>query len=200
MGSIFVTFDGPKGVGKSTLMRILHDLLKRQVSVASYEEKIVDPYRKQASRILRENRNGLTLEHERRVVEFLVRGREYITREIVVPSREQFVLFDRWYPSEAAFRRHVSFDECMKLNHSAGVAKPALVLAVLCHPRESWRRMELRERGHDSLVIRDYADHWRSTESFRDAAQRSDWTMVDSHEDPDSTAEHLSKTLMKLVD
>lgn len=161
---------------------------------------MVDPYRKQASRILRENRNGLTWEQERKVVELLVQGRAHITREIVVPSCEQFVLFDRWYPSEAAFRRLVSFDECMELNHCAGVAKPDVVFAVLCHPRESWRRMELRERGRDSLVIRDYADHWRSTESFREVAQKCDWTMVDSHEAPDATTEILAKSLLRLVD
>jgi thymidylate kinase len=130
----------------------------------------------------------MTREAELHLARTLARGRAWITGEVIRPAQEQALLLDRWYPSEAALRRHLLFEECLDLNREYGVASPDLVVAVVCDPRESWHRAHARERGFDSVAIRDFVEHQRSCQVFEEAAGRNGWLLVQTDQSPDIVA------------
>lgn len=186
-----VTIDGPKGVGKSTLLQNLRDALAPHVTLSCHVEKDLDPNRDAISRALRAAGAALTSDEERTIAILMAEGRACITQKVILPAQTEVLIFDRWFPSDAAFRRHLPFEECLALNQAAGVAMPDLVVAAHCRPEESWRRANAREQGLESLVIRDFEDHCRSTVKFRASVVSQGWTEVDMESPPEEIADHV---------
>ena len=73
---------------------------------------------------------------------------------------------DRWYPSEAAFRRMVPFAEILQLNIERNVRMPDLHVGVVTAPDISWARAAARTRGLSSTVIHKLEDHVACTSAF----------------------------------
>ncbi|MEX1026870.1 MAG: hypothetical protein WD049_02515 [Candidatus Paceibacterota bacterium] len=195
--SFFVTIDGPKGVGKSTLFRNLHALLSPRVALACHVEKDIDPQRDVVSQVLRAAGAALTPDEEHSLATLMAQGRAWITETVIVPAQADVLLFDRWYPSDAAFRRYIPFIECLSLNQAAGAAMPDLVLAAQCRSAESWRRAHCRAKGFDSLVIHDFKDHCRSTDRFRATAAQQGWTEVQMEAPAAEIADHVAALIVE---
>lgn len=86
-------------------------------------------------------------------------------------SRADFLLLDRWYPSDAVFRRHVDVTAVIQANLDAGCPNPDLALAVTCDATVPWERALKRTRRLDSKVIETFDEHAESTKRFEDLAQ-----------------------------
>ncbi len=72
------------------------------------------------------------VELELRICEQLADSRAWISRH-VLPNQlpGSIILMDRWYASDAAFRRTVSFADIQRLNLERGVQVPDLQVAVI---------------------------------------------------------------------
>lgn len=190
---LFVSVDGPKGTGKTTLLRALQDALRPRFGVMCHAEKELDPNRAEVQSLLERLRAKPSLDHEWDVVRLMVRSRVSICNWLAEQSAVDIVLLDRWYPSDAAFRRFVPFEACHAENMSARVRIPDLIIATVCATAESWRRATSRGRGLDSMVIGGFQDHERSTANFEAAASRFGWHLL-------STDTQIDVVVSKAVD
>lgn len=178
-----ISFDGPKGVGKTTLIRLVHQRLSASSHpVVALVEKDLIPAPQAA--LLRSLYAAMklypTLETDKAIADALKSARLKLTREVLPTFDGAVILLDRWYPSDAVFRRFLSSDETVAANIAEGVRVPDLTFAVQCDPGISWQRATARERNLDSKVIRTYDDHYQATLSFERAAQQFGWRIVRS--------------------
>jgi thymidylate kinase len=88
---------------------------------------------------------------------------------------DSIILIDRWYPSEAAFRRTVPFAEILQLNIDRNVQVPDLHVGVVTAPEISWARAGARRRGLSSTVLRGLEEHAACTQAFEQAAADQGW-------------------------
>lgn len=178
---VFVTFDGPKAVGKSTLIGLLGPSLAAagaRVRTVVEKEVIPDPVSRRLETLYAAFRREPGPETDRAVAAALLEARILITRDVLAAIDADLVLLDRWYPSDAVFRRFLDPSEVVGANLSAGVLVPDLVLAVTCDPATSWERAMARGRGLDSKVVSGFADHEESTRRFAAAAETFGWEVV----------------------
>ena len=173
----FVSLDGPKGVGKTTILNTLADSLK-PVRVEVLTEKHLDPNRDQLSKRLKAGIQ--TKEEELEVAQLFAEGRALITCNHIETSNADILVMDRWFPSDAAFRRRLTYAECLALNLNAGVRQPDLVLAMSCPAEISWKRANHRIGGLRSLVIQDFQDHKDSIDRFELVADTHGWAKIDT--------------------
>jgi thymidylate kinase len=144
---VFVSINGQKGTGKTTLIHGVMQIMPSSLTVMALSEKDVDPYRNKTEELLRTHRAHTTHAVEQEIVHLLAAGRAAISKGYPAERRCDVVLIDRWYPSDAYFRRCVPFSDVLATNIAEGVAKPDLILAAVCDPHESWRRATTRPRG-----------------------------------------------------
>ena len=175
---IFVSIDGPKGSGKTTLMRRLPSLMPPALSVALYSEKEIDPFRDQTEALIEKHRGNMTADVEKEVVRLLAAGRAEITKEILSRSDADIVLIERWYLSDAYFRRCLAFRDVLNVNMELGVARPDLALATVCDPLESWRRATTRPRGLASRAGLTKEQHIAATAAFERAVDQHQATKL----------------------
>ena len=173
----FFSFDGPKGVGKSTLIEAVTRLIAATNEVTSLEEKSLDPYREETRALLRQFRETPSYELELSICRALAKGRAWISQH-VLPTAAGVVLIDRWVPSDAVFRTLVPFDQCAEINRAAGVCEPTVVFAVVCDAAESWRRAHGRDRGLDSRVVSTWEQHEMSIAQFHRTSETQGWHRV----------------------
>jgi thymidylate kinase len=198
--ALLVTFDGPKGVGKSTLIahakQRLHDL-GRSVQVLT-EKKLMAAVlgtRLEDAYVALKLNPGPKSELD--IAELHRRGRVFITNTYLCDIATEVVLLDRWYPSDAVFRRHIDVTKAIEENLLAGVRVPDIAFAVSCDPLISWQRAHLRERRLDSKVISDYDDHVNSTNRFEGIASDYGWQILRS----DSMgADQLSSSVIDTIE
>jgi len=82
-----------------------------------------------------------TLDLEREVCERLADSRAWISRHVLTKQPvDCIILMDRWYPSDAAFRRMIPFAEILQLNIERNVRTPDLHVGVVTAPDISWAR------------------------------------------------------------
>lgn len=190
MKSLFVSIDGPKGTGKTTLLEGLERRLRLSagegVAIERWSEKDRDPTREEVRRLLELQRLDYSRDRELEIVAMLAEGRAIISAQIAetVASRPTVLLIDRWYPSDAVFRRGIPFAECLRANRANGVRVPDLVVALQCDAQVSWSRACERPRGLDSSVILNFGEHKASTDSFDRAVREYNWFVVNSELDP----------------
>lgn len=173
----FVSFDGPKATGKTTVLEAVAAALRADgYPVVQLCEKDLDPYRAETLVLIKELTTRPTQELEHQVCVQLAAGRAWITEHVL--SKVDFssiVLIDRWYPSDAAFRRIVPFGQILALNFASGVQVPNLHVGVVTAPDISWTRASARPRGLSSVVIQNFAEHTACTDAFNQAVATNHW-------------------------
>ncbi|MFJ4494633.1 dTMP kinase [Pseudomonas atacamensis] len=174
---LFVALDGPKGVGKTSLLEAITEVLRADnQKVIRLCEKKSDPFRGETmhlvNRLVRHPDRDLELE----VCQRLADSRSWISRNVLTKQpADSIILIDRWYPSDAAFRRIVSFAEILQLNIDRNVQVPDLHVGVVTTAEISWARAGARRRGLSSTVLRGLEEHVACTEAFELAAADQGW-------------------------
>jgi thymidylate kinase len=90
---------------------------------------------------------------------------------------DSLILIDRWYPSDAAFRRMIPFAEILQLNIDRNVQVPDLHVGVVTDPELSWARAAARRRGLSSTVMYKLEDHVACTQAFERAIADHGWVL-----------------------
>ncbi|WP_095184775.1 dTMP kinase [Pseudomonas sp. Irchel 3H9] len=177
--ALFVSLDGPKGVGKTTLLEAVTKALRVDThTVIRLSEKKSDPYRAETMALVNQFVRNPSRELELTVCERFADSRRWISQQ-VLPEQPpgSIILMDRWYPSEAAFRRLVPFAEILQLNRDRNVQVPDLHVGVVTAPEISWARAAARTRGLSSTVMHALEEHVASTEAFEQAAADHGWVL-----------------------
>lgn len=177
--ALFVSLDGPKGVGKTTLLEAVTKALRvDNHTVIRLSEKKSDPYRAETMALVNQFVRNPSRELELTVCERFADSRRWISQQ-VLPEQPpgSIILMDRWYPSEAAFRRLVPFAEILQLNRDRNVQVPDLHVGVVTAPEISWARAAARTRGLSSTVMHALEEHVASTEAFEQAAADHSWVL-----------------------
>ncbi len=175
--TLFVSLDGPKGVGKTTLLEAVTKVLRADdKKVIRLSESKRDPYREQTMALVNQFVRNPIRELELRVCERFADSRAWISQH-VLPEQPagSIILIDRWYPSDAAFRRAIPFAEILQMNLDRNVRVPDLHVGVVTAPDISWMRAAARRRGLSSTVIHAVEQHVACTEAFERAAADQGW-------------------------
>ncbi|MBH3428894.1 dTMP kinase [Pseudomonas alkylphenolica] len=177
--SLFVSLDGPKGTGKTTLLEAVTKVLRADnKKVIRLCERKSDPYRAETMALVNRFVRNPSRELELGVCERFADSRTWISRH-VLPKQPpgSIILIDRWYPSEAAFRRLVPFAEILQLNLERNVQVPDLHVGVVTDPEVSWARAAARARGLSSTVMHTLEEHVASTQAFEQASADQGWVL-----------------------
>ncbi|MCE7764925.1 thymidylate kinase [Pseudomonas putida] len=176
---LFVSLDGPKGTGKTTLLEAVTQALRLEgKKVIRLCEKKNDPYRGETMVLVNQLARSPCQDLELRVCERFAESRAWISRH-VLPRQpaDSIILIDRWYPSDAAFRRTVPFDQILRLNLERNVQVPDLHVGVVTAPETSWARAAARTRGLGSTVIHNLDEQVACTEAFERAVAEHGWVL-----------------------
>lgn len=174
---LFVSLDGPKGVGKTSLLEAITEALRAgNQTVIRLCEKKSDPFRGETMHLVNRLARHPDRDLELEVCQRLADSRRWISRH-VLPRQptDSIILIDRWYPSEAAFRRTVPFAEILQLNIDRNVQVPDLHVGVVTAPEISWARAGARRRGLSSTVLRGLEEHAACTQAFEQVAADQGW-------------------------
>lgn len=175
----FVSLDGPKGTGKTTLLEAVTKALRADnKKVIRLCERKSDPYRGQTMALVNELARNPDRDLELEVCERFADSRRWISQH-VLPEQPpgSIILMDRWYPSDAAFRRMIPFAEILRLNIDRGVQVPDLHVGVVTDPDISWARAAARSRGLGSTVIHNLEEQVACTQAFERAIADHDWVL-----------------------
>ncbi len=174
---LFVALDGPKGVGKTSLLEAITEVLRADnQKVIRLCEKKSDPFRGETMHLVNRLARQPDRDVELQVCERLADSRRWISRHVLTRQPpDSIILIDRWYPSEAAFRRTVPFAEILKLNLDRGVQVPDLHVGVVTTAEISWARAGARRRGLSSTVLRGLEEHVACTQAFEQAVAEQGW-------------------------
>lgn len=176
---LFVSLDGPKGTGKTTLLEAVTKALRADnKKVIRLCEKKSDPYRSETMILVNTLVRNPSRDLELRVCERLADSRAWISQHVLTeqPS-DSIILIDRWYPSDAAFRRIVPFAEILQLNIERNVQVPDLHVGVVTSPEVSWARAAARRRGLSSTVIHKLEEQIACTQAFEQAIDDHGWVL-----------------------
>lgn len=176
---LFVSMDGPKGTGKTTLLEAVTQALRADnKKVIRLCEKKSDPDRGETMALVNQLVRNPSRELELKVCERFADSRAWISRH-VLPRQPlgSIILIDRWYPSDAAFRRTVPFAEILRLNIERDVRVPDLHVGVVTSPDTSWARAAARTRGLGSTVIHTLDEQVACTEAFERAVAAHGWVL-----------------------
>lgn len=176
---LFVSLDGPKGTGKTTLLEAVTKALRvDNKKVIRLSEQKNDPYRAETMALVNRFVRNPTRDLELRVCERFADSRAWISRHVLTKqSPGSIILIDRWYPSDAAFRRLIPFAEILQLNLDRHVRVPDLHVGVVTAPEISWARAAARPRGLSSTVIHRLEDQVACTEAFERAIADYGWVL-----------------------
>ncbi|MGO4742487.1 dTMP kinase [Serratia quinivorans] len=176
---LFVALDGPKGAGKTTLLEAITKVLRADnKKVIRLCEKKSDPYRGETMALVNKLARNPTLGLELEVCARFADSRAWISRHVLTKQPpDSIILMDRWYPSDAAFRRMVPFAEILQLNIERNVRMPDLHVGVVTAPEISWARAAARSRGLSSTVIHRLEEHVACTQAFEREIANHDWLL-----------------------
>ena len=176
---LFVSLDGPKGAGKTTLLEAITKVLRAEnKKVIRLCEKKSDPYRGETMALVNKLVRNPTLELELEVCERFADSRAWISQHVLTKQPpDSIILMDRWYPSDAAFRRMVPFAEILQLNIERNVRMPDLHVGVVTAPDISWARAAARPRGLSSTVIHKLEEHVACTKAFEREIANHGWVL-----------------------
>lgn len=179
MHQLFVSLDGPKGTGKTTLLEAVTQALRAEnKQVIRLSEKKSDPYRGETMALVNTLARHPSRALEWGVCERLADSRRWISQHVLPRQPAQaIILIDRWYPSDAAFRRGVPFDEILRLNRERNVRVPDLHVGVVTDPELSWARAAARSRGLGSTVMLRLEEQIASTRAFERAVADQGWLL-----------------------
>ena len=193
---LFVSLDGPKGTGKTTLLEAVTQVLRadRQKVIRLSEQKS-DPYRAETMALVNTLVRHPSRELELRVCERFADSRAWISRHVLARQPAgSIILIDRWYPSDAAFRRIVGFADILQLNIDRNVQVPDLHVGVVTAPEISWARAAERRRGLSSTVMHKLEEHVACTQAFERAMTDHGWVVCRNETTiEDATAQVVSE-------
>ncbi|MCK9815189.1 thymidylate kinase [Pseudomonas sp. MAFF 302046] len=176
---LFVSLDGPKGAGKTTLLEAITTVLRADhKKVIRLCEKKSDPFRGETMSLVNTLVRNPSRDLEWAVCERFAESRAWISQQ-VLPKQPpgSIILIDRWYPSDAAFRRIIPFAEILQLNMDRNVQVPDLHVGVVTDPDISWARAAARGRGLSSTVMHRLEEHIACTQSFEQAIADHGWVL-----------------------
>ncbi|AYN10717.1 hypothetical protein C206_28676 [Pseudomonas putida TRO1] len=176
---LFISIDGPKGTGKTTLLEAVTQALRLDGNkVIRLCERKNDPHRGETMALVNQLSRSPCQDLEFKVCERFAESRAWISRH-VLPRQpaDSIILIDRWYPSDAAFRRTVPFDKILRLNLERNVQVPDLHVGVVTTPETSWARAAARTRGLGSTVIHNLDEQVACTEAFERAVAEQGWVL-----------------------
>ncbi|UVL64151.1 thymidylate kinase [Pseudomonas sp. B21-032] len=176
---LFVSLDGPKGTGKTTLLEAVTKALRADKhKVIRLCEKKSDPFRGATMALVNQLVRNPCRDLELAVCKRLADSRTWISAHVLSKQpADSIILIDRWYPSDAAFRRLVPFAEILQLNLERNVRVPDLHVGVVTDPQVSWARAAARNRGLNSTVMHRLEEHVASTEAFEQAVADNGWVL-----------------------
>lgn len=176
---LFVSLDGPKGAGKTTLLEAMTKVLRADnKKVIRLCEKKSDPYRGETMALVNKFARTPTLDLEWEICRRFADSRAWISRHVLTTQPpDSIILMDRWYPSDAAFRRMVPFAEILQLNRERNVQMPDLHVGVVTAPDISWARAAARSRGLNSTVIHKLEEHVACTKAFERETAHHGWVL-----------------------
>ena len=176
---LFVSLDGPKGAGKTTLLEAVTKVLRADNhKVIRLCESKSDPYRGETMALVNKLVRNPTRDLELEVCERFADSRTWISEHVLAKQPPgSIILIDRWYPSDAAFRRIVPFAEILQLNIDRNVQVPDLHVGVVTAPDISWARAAARSRGLGSTVIHNLEEHVACTKAFERAIADHGWVL-----------------------
>lgn len=176
---LFVSLDGPKGTGKTTLLESITQVLRADNrKVIRISEQKSDPFRAETMALVNRLARNPSVELEREICERFAVSRAWISQNVLTKQPGNcIILMDRWYPSDAAFRRRVPFAEILQLNLERSVRMPDLHVGVVTAPEISWARAAARPRGLSSTVIHKLEDHVACTRAFEREMANYGWVL-----------------------
>ncbi|QXI09105.1 dTMP kinase [Pseudomonas zeae] len=176
---LFVSLDGPKGTGKTTLLEAVTQVLRAgNQKVIRLCEKKSDPFRGETMALVNTLARNPCRDLEWAVCQRLADSRRWISQNVLTKQPlDSIILIDRWYPSDAAFRQTIPFAEILQLNIERDVQVPDLHVGVVTDPDVSWARAATRSRGLGGTVIQKYAAHVACTEMFEQAVKDHGWML-----------------------
>ncbi|WP_456025384.1 dTMP kinase [Pseudomonas capeferrum] len=193
---LFVSLDGPKGTGKTTLLEAVTQVLRAdKQKVIRLSEQKSDPYRAETMALVNTLVRNPSRELELRVCERFADSRAWISRHVLAKQPAgSIILIDRWYPSDAAFRRIVGFADILQLNIDRDVQVPDLHVGVVTAPDISWARAAERRRGLSSTVMHKLEEHVACTQAFERAISDHGWVLCRNETTiEDATAQVVSE-------
>lgn len=193
---LFVSLDGPKGTGKTTLLEAVTQVLRAdKKKVIRLSEQKSDPYRAETMALVNTLVRHPSRELELRVCERFADSRAWISRHVLARQPAgSIILIDRWYPSDAAFRRIVGFADILQLNIDRNVQVPDLHVGVVTAPDISWARAAERRRGLSSTVMHKLEEHVACTQAFERAMTDHGWVLCRNETTiEDATAQVVSE-------
>lgn len=177
--ALFISLDGPKGTGKTTLLEAVTAALRADnKKVIRLCERKNDPDRAGTMALVNQLAIDPSTDLEWAICQRLADSRSWISQH-VLPKQplDSIILIDRWYPSDAAFRRTVPFAEILQLNMAREVRVPDLHVGVVTAPDISWARATARSRGLGGTVIQKHAEHVVCSEMFEQAVTDHGWVL-----------------------
>lgn len=177
--TLFVSLDGPKGTGKTTLLEAVTQALRATGhKVVRLCERKSDPFRAETMALVNRFARAPDRDLERAICERLADSRRWISHN-VLPRQpaDSIILIDRWYPSDAAFRRMLPFAEILQLNLEREVRVPDLHVGVVTDPQVSWQRATARSRGLSSTVLFRLEEHSAATQAFERVVAEQGWAL-----------------------
>ncbi|MCJ7956791.1 dTMP kinase [Pseudomonas sp. N2-5-1-1] len=193
---LFVSLDGPKGTGKTTLLEAVTQVLRAdKQKVIRLSEQKSDPHRAETMALVNTLVRNPSRELELRVCERFADSRAWISRHVLAKQPAgSIILIDRWYPSDAAFRRIVGFADILQLNIDRNVQVPDLHVGVVTAPDISWARAAERRRGLSSTVMHKLEEHVACTQAFERAISDHGWVLCRNETTiEDATAQVVSE-------
>jgi thymidylate kinase len=174
---LFVSLDGPKGTGKTTLLESITQVLRADNrKVIRLSEQKSDPFRAETMALVNRLARNPSVELERDICERFAVSRVWISQNVLTKQPGNcIILMDRWYPSDAAFRRMVPFAEILQRNIELNVRVPDLHVGVITAPEISWERAAARSRGLGSTVIHRLEEHVACTRAFEQEMTSHGW-------------------------
>ncbi|WP_213939557.1 dTMP kinase [Pseudomonas sp. dw_612] len=176
---LFISLDGPKGTGKTTLLEAVTKALRADnKKVIRLSESKSDPYRGDTMALVNQLVRNPSRDLELEVCERFADSRSWISRHVLTKQPpDSIILIDRWYPSDAAFRRIVPFAEILQLNIDRNVQVPDLHVGIVTAPDISWARAAARRRGLSSTVMHKLEEHVACTTAFEQAIADHGWVL-----------------------
>ena len=177
--ALFISMDGPKGTGKTTLLEAVTTALRADnIKVVRLCERKSDPCRAQTMALVNTFARDPSRDLEFEVCERFADSRSWITQNVLAAQPpDSIILMDRWYPSDAAFRRLIPFADILELNIDRQVQVPDLQVGVVTAAQISWARAAARRRGLSSTVMSKLEEQVACTEAFERAAVGQGWVM-----------------------
>ncbi|MEN4673143.1 dTMP kinase [Pantoea agglomerans] len=174
---LFVSLDGPKGTGKTTLLESITQVLRADNrKVIRLSEQKSDPFRAETMALVNRLARNPSVDLEREICERFAVSRAWISQNVLIKQPGNcIILMDRWYPSDAAFRRMVPFAEILQRNIKLNVRAPDLHVGVVTAPEVSWERAAARSRGLGSTVIHRLEEHVACTRAFEQEMTNHGW-------------------------